>query len=237
MRFAPYFFALMILSLGTGCGDRCKNLDGPRERYEQLLTEVHSLELLTPAEITLYKDTLVQSNLEIFAQPEVYHVLETDVIDTSCVIALDGCFRNKQAVLINATFPRIDKIYFESAGEIVSGNMIVQDSIRLENTGLGDIDLTLKCDQVFSHLTSSGNIILSGLAKKSINLLSSSGEIDAFNLVADTVVVHTIGTGIIEVYADRFLKVHFYEPTTVRYRGHPEIIEVYGEGTLEDANL
>jgi len=221
----------------VGCRDRCKRLNGPRERYEQMLQRTDAFELYTPAEVILYKDSTVQSQLEIFAQPEVYHVLESEVIDSTCFIQMDACFRDQQAILINATFRSLNKIYFESAGEIRSGELIEQDTIRIENTGLGDIDMALKSDQIISHITSSGNIILSGTAHRSVSLAASSGEIEAMNLIADTAIVHTVGSGIISVHADHRLEVHFYKPTTVRYRGNPSVIEVYGEGNLVDANL
>ncbi|NQV53239.1 MAG: DUF2807 domain-containing protein [Flavobacteriales bacterium] len=228
---------LILLTCLTGCKDRCKRLDGPRERYEQLLLPVHSLALRTPAEVTLYVDTFAHSNLEIFAQPEVYHILKTDVDNLQCVVEMDACFKDQEAVLINATFKRIDSIIFESAGQITSGNLILQDSIRIKNTGLGDIDLTLKSEQVFSHITSSGSIILAGTTNRSVSLASGSGEISAFNLIADTAIIHSIGSSIIQVYADHYLEVHFWNPTTVQYRGEPDSIVVFGEGTLVNANL
>ncbi|MEQ9186141.1 MAG: DUF2807 domain-containing protein [Cryomorphaceae bacterium] len=227
----------ILLACLVGCKDRCKRLDGPRERYEQLVQPIHSFELLTPAEVTLYQDTLAHSNLEIYAQPEVYHLLETDVKNTVCTVQLDACFKDQEAILINATLKRIDAIHFGSAGEIKAGNLIVQDSIRIENTGLGDIDLTLKSHEVISYITSSGNILLSGTATHSISLASGSGEISAFNLLADSAVIHTLGSSIIQVYAEDYLEVHFWKPTTVQYRGNPDSIVVVGEGTLIDANL
>lgn len=234
MRWTP-LIALLIITLPS-C-DRCKRLDGPRERYEQLLLPVNTFELLTPADVTITKDTLAQSQIEVFAQPEVYHILETDVRDRTCTVSLDGCFKDQETVLLNAYFPSIKRIFFASAGSITSSELIKQDTIRLENTGLGDIDLTLNTDEVIAHITSSGNIVLSGIARRSVSLASGSGEVSAFNLLADTAVVHTIGSGIIEVYADHLLEVHFWNPTTVRYKGQPDSIVVHGEGTLLDANF
>jgi len=131
----------------------------------------------------------------------------------------------------------IRSIEFTSAGEIRSGDLIEQDTIFIENSGLGDIDLLLLSENVKANSTSSGNIILAGETTNLTTTSSGSGELSAFNLFSDTVRIGNIGSGVIEVYANKYLEVHFLKPTTVRYRGNPSKINIEGEGNLVDANL
>jgi hypothetical protein len=220
-----------------GCKDRCVRVDGPLERFEQAHTPLFQFALETPARVVIFQDSTEQSALEIYAQPVVYQALKVDVKGGTCTVSQTECFKDQEELNIQATMRQVRRIISQSAGEITSGNAWHIDTISFENTGLGDIDCVVKAGQVTSHATASGNIILSGSAARSVCLSSGSGEISQFNLIADTVEVHTIGSGVIQVHAEHYLKVHFWNPATVLYRGHPDSIIVSGEGEVRDANL
>ncbi len=187
--------------------------------------------------MTIVKDTLSQASLEIIVQSEVMDELQITLEDKACEVSMNACFKDKQTTLLLARMQKIKTIQFSSAGEITSGELIEEDTISLKNSGLGDIDLLLLSNEVRSELSSSGNIILAGESNTLIAFSSGSGETSAFNLFSDTVKIGNMGSGIIEVFANKHLEIQFFKPTTVRYRGNPENIIIEGEGTVVDANL
>jgi len=156
---------------------------------------------------------------------------------TECEVIMNACFKDQETTLLSARMKSIESIEFSSAGEIISGDLIEQDSIYIENSGLGDINLLLLSSEIRANSTSSGNIVLAGESSSLIATSSGSGELSAFNLFSDTVRVGNLGSGVVEVFANDYLEVIFIRPTTVRYRGNPEFISIQGEGNVVDANL
>jgi hypothetical protein len=228
---------LILVFTMTACGNRCKRLEGPRQEYFSPVGRATKFILSTPAEMTIVKDTLASSLLEVIAQPEVFDELNIETSETTCEVSMNACFKDQETTLLSTRMKEIRSIEFTSAGEIRSGDLIEQDTIFIENSGLGDIDLLLLSENVKANSTSSGNIILAGETTNLTTTSSGSGELSAFNLFSDTVRIGNIGSGVIEVYANKYLEVHFLKPTTVRYRGNPSKINIEGEGNLVDANL
>lgn len=232
------FWSVFILSFASAsCGNRCKRLDGPRQEFFNPLGNTTNLILSTPAEMTIIKDSAGVSRLEIIAQPEVFDELLIETNGNSCEVSMNACFKDQETTRLSARLKSIESIEFSSAGEIISGDLITQDSIYIENSGLGDIDLLLLSKEIKANSTSSGNIILAGETSSLIATSSGSGELSAFNLFSDTVRIGNIGSGVVEVFAKDYLEIYFIKPTTVRYRGNPSQIKIEGEGNLVDANL
>ncbi|MDB4105312.1 DUF2807 domain-containing protein [Salibacteraceae bacterium] len=227
---------IMTLSMSS-CGNRCKRIDGPRQEYFRSLQGAESFNLSTPAEMTIEKDSLASASLEIIAQAELYDALLIENTSNDVTIRMNGCFKDQETLLLNATLNNIDVIEFSSAGKIKSAQLIEQDTISVDNSGLGDIDLLLSSQKIKTNSSSSGNIILSGEAQCLTAVSLGSGELSAFNLFSDSVRIGTSGSGIIEVYANTYLEIDFKRPTIVRYRGNPEVILIKGEGEVVDANL
>ncbi|MBT3647830.1 MAG: hypothetical protein HN542_06275 [Flavobacteriales bacterium] len=230
----------MILStlLVASCGnDGCQRLEGPRESVIRYLDPIHSINLVTPVNTSVEVDSsLEQSKIEVRAQAEVHPSLNTRVKNRQVNIFLEGCFKDQSEIFIDAKVQALESIRLQSAGDIISTKRIEQDSISIYNSGLGDIDLVLNSQRVESFILASGDIILSGDSEHLVVRTEGSGELSAFNLYADSVVINNIGGSVIQVFAAKYLEVNFFEETTIEYRGHPTI-KILGEGNLVDANF
>ncbi len=175
--------------------------------------------------------------VEAVAQNEMHKILLFDSANRELTVRLTDCIREHNPVLIDARFSELPKeMVVNSAGSIESGELLEIDSLTLKNQGLGDIDLLVKSKNVDVRVEESGNVLLGGEADRLSVWCVSSGDIRAYNLVADTVEVEYIGTNFIEVHAKDVLIVDFRIPGTVHYRGNPTII-VEGNGDLIDRNL
>jgi hypothetical protein len=199
---------------------------------------VHSLEVNTAADVEI-RTTLDSADglMEVYAQPEVYFALNSRFRDSTLRFNMDACFRGQGELLMNALMRDIKEVRMNAAGEIRSSDLLELDSLSIVNQGLGDIALHINTKKVSSRSSASGNVILSGETNRIFAVNTGSGEVSAFDLFADTVIIENYGSGVIEVHAADFLQVNFAEETTVRYRGNPRVITVAGTGNLENANL
>lgn len=229
---------MSVLLLNTACNDRCERIKGARERYEIPIGNANSIVLNSPADIIILetKDT-ANGDLEIYAQPEVYLSLETEIKNDQVSLEVAGCFRQQKNMLVEASMVDLKSVSLNAAGEIRSEGLLNTDSLFIENNGLGDVNLHLQSRFIDARTSTSGNIILSGKTNQLFAGVLGSGEVSAFDLFADTVIIENYGSGVIEVHANKMLQVNFVNPTTVRYRGNPNIITVGGEGNLVNANF
>lgn len=228
----------LVMLLQTACNDRCARVDGARERYEIPVGNANSITLNSAADIVLLTSSdTANGSLEVYAQPEVYFALDTDIKNEQINLGVTGCFRQQTTMLIEASLVDLKSVVLNAAGEIRSEGLLTPDSLTIENNGLGDVNLHLQTKYIDSRSSTSGNVVLSGRTNQLFAGVLGSGEVNAFNLFADTVIIENYGTGVIEVHANKMLQVNFVRPTTVRYRGNPSIITVGGEGNLVNANF
>lgn len=238
-RLATLLSAFVFIAASqSACTERCKRVDGPRERYEIPLNAVHTLEVNTAADVQVRKTKdNTNGTLELYAQPEVYFGLISRFKDSTLRFSMDACYRGQAEVLMDARMQDIRQLRMNAAGKIQSSDLLELDSLHILNEGLGDIQLHIDSKHIFSQSSASGNVILSGEVDQLFAVNTGSGELSCFDLFADTVIIENYGSGIIEVHADEFLQVNFAQETTVRYRGNPRVITVAGEGNLVNANL
>ncbi|MEX2597919.1 MAG: DUF2807 domain-containing protein [Salibacteraceae bacterium] len=234
----PFTFLIagLIISLNA-CRDRCKTTEGSRQRFEVPLFQADRLILNSPAEMNIRKNDTVDGSLEILAQQEVFGDMNISTNQKVCEINLVGCFKNNETTLIDGHFQQLRGAELNSAGYIKSSRLIKQDSVELTNDGLGDIDLVLKSNYIEAKIASSGNILLHGETDHLLIASLGSGEVSAFGLYADSVIIRNYGTGVIDVHASKYLEVEFGKSTTVQYRGNPGEVIVIGEGDLINANF
>jgi hypothetical protein len=83
------------------------------------------------------------------------------------------------------------------------------------------------------RLTGSGRVILSGDAEKASYSLSSSGRIDALDMIVGDVRVHSSGSGKVYVWAVDYLDVTITGSGDVLYTGNPTISsKITGSGSI-----
>lgn len=233
---AVYIISICFLCL-SACRDRCVRLEGPRLTFERILDTVSTVDLQTPALLTLSLDTDSVSSISILAQPEIHENIELKNKRGNLDIKLESCFKDKKDVILELRTQRLDKVSSQSAGVIRTNEIIEQDTLLVENEGLGDIELLINTHRIDASLIGSGDILLSGQTRILRAYSENSGDLDALTLYADTVIINNFGSSIIQVYATKYLEVNFFKPTTVAYLGQPELIKTFGTGTLKEADL
>lgn len=217
--------------------DRCETAEGPREKRDTALSFVNDVTLSMVADLSLKIDTALEPNLEMIAQPAVHDKLVVANFNKAMDIAMDGCVKEHDEILLNAVVPDLKYVEITSAGTIRSERLIEKDTLEMINRGLGDLDFVVDSKWLLTEIRSSGDLILAGETERIDFLTTSSGDLRAFNLVADTVSLNVFGSSVLEVYTDGVLQVHFFRSGQVQYRGEPAEIITTGQGTVIDANL
>lgn len=234
------FSFIIILALAAfGCKrNNCISVDGARIISSKKITPRQTVDLNMVATLTIDIDSTKTPAIEKIAQERLQRDIIIDDYDSAMNIYLDVCSKEYLPIDLNLDLPSIRKVNMLSGGTIKTRNLFNTDSLDFYINGLGDIDFSVNCDYINAEIRSSGNLFLNGFCQKAEFYTIGSGDVKAYNLQAEDVVVNTTSISVIEVYATRKLRVNFIKPGgQVKYRGNPEAILVTGVGQLIDDNL
>lgn len=233
------FFIIILAFILLSCGrERCVDPNGQRIIGTRSVEPIEEVTLDMVATLEIEVDDQLAPQIEKIAQEELQRVIIVDERASSIHLFLEKCIKEHLAINLNLRLPTLKRVNMLSAGSITSRKLFETDTLLLYSNGLGDIDLSMTGDYVSGTIRNSGNIILNGYMRLAEFDVIGSGDVHAYDLQTDEVVVSTTGISVIEVYAGRKLRVNFIKPGgQVKYRGNPEAILITGEGELINDNL
>lgn len=232
------FFMLLIVasSLNTGCNS-CVEGNGPRVSRFTPTDSVGEVILDMVSDVLVKVDSARDNIIEVIAQEEIQPVVMANNDQGLLTLSLDECLENNQPILFELTLNEANRFVINSAGLIENERILKQPKVWFTNRGLGDIDFAVDSDEIISEIRSSGNMILSGECNRMDFLSTSSGDLRAYNLVADTLVLNIFGSTVCDVYATQYLEVNFFSSGRVNYRGNPKEVKVNGEGQVTQTSI
>jgi len=144
-------------------------------------------------------------------------------------------FWRKKPITVYVSMPRVRKLSVAGSGSIVGEATIYSDTLTVELTGSGEIELDVDTKQLGSIIYGSGEIRLSGSAKAFQHTIAGSGDLNAFNLETESSDIKITGSGNCELSASNRLNVLISGSGTVFYRGDPRTVsqEVSGSGKIK----
>lgn len=211
-------------------------MKGPRVAVDTITGFVDAVDLNMVAAMTVKVDTAQIEHMEIFAQEKVHPIISKENVNGTLHLELSKCVKQHKEILIDAVVHELKEVKIASAGTVSSASMITSDTIHLINKGLGDLNFLLRSKNIVGEVSSSGDVVLAGECGRLDFLTTSSGDLKAYNLFADTINLVLNGSSVIEVFSNGVLNINFITPGKVQYRGQPTI-NVVGDGEWIDENL
>ena len=152
---------------------------------------------------------------------ELSNVL-TEVNGTTLKIHMrDWNYRGKKSVKVYVTYTRLDKISASSASNIFSEGSIKSESMEINVSSAGSVEVTLDAESVTVDASSAGDAVLEGKAKSLEIEASSAGDIDAYNLESEIVNARVSSAGSAKISVSKELEAHASSGGSIRYRGNP----------------
>ena len=252
-------FALVMLIGFTSCDEgKCIKGIGDRVTRQLDLQDFHSITSSGDFDITF--EQADEQRVEVTSYQNIIDDLELDVVNGTWDIELEKnrCYKNTD-IEIRIWVPEIRSLESDGSIDIVinsfeglqnldidcsgsgrifqTGVLDIQNRFSMNSTGSTDLTAHVNAQLVDIDITGSGNVKLQGTTVHEKFDISGSGDIDAFNLEADTTDIDISGSGDIEVTVNDQLDVRISGSGNVRYMGNPSInSNVTGSGSLIDAN-
>ncbi len=132
-----------------------------------------------------------------------------------------GNFRGRIQAKVYVTYVSLDKLSASSAGNIFSEDVIRSNSMEIQCSSAGNIEVTLECESVEVSASSAGQVELQGKAKSLEADASSAGQIDAYDLQADRVEAEASSGASMKVNVVSNLSANASSGGSIRYRGNP----------------
>lgn len=122
---------------------------------------------------------------------------------------------------VYVTYVKLDKLAASSAGNIFSESPIKAESIEIQCSSAGNIEVALESGAVVVDASSAGQIELTGKARTLEADASSAAQIDAYDLDAESVRADASSGASIKVSARSALNAEASSGANIRYRGNP----------------
>ncbi|MEO9871223.1 head GIN domain-containing protein [Ekhidna sp.] len=120
-------------------------------------------------------------------------------------------------------------------GKLVSKNSISSNTLTLNISGSGTLELDIKGKDLSINNSGNGLIKLKGYANH-VNLEQSGyGKIEAFDLDLKTAIAKSTGSGDVEISVSQDLKAYVYGDSTIKFKGNTKEVKKkeYGSGKVE----
>ncbi len=186
------------------------------------LSKFHSVKLFTNGTVNITQGT--EQMVIVKTDDNIFPNIKTEVQRGELTISISGIVTNVTSIEIDIVMDDINNLTVNSAGRIVVQNEVNTDNMNLVVNLTGNISLNINTKFLYSKITSTGTITLSGTAETHEIEISGSGLIDAANLKAKKVKAKISNSGKSKVYVEENLDVDFgLGGGDLEYTGNPII--------------
>ena len=173
-------------------------------------------------------------SLEIKTDDNIMPLIETEVSGNKLTISHGNNRLRPTFFEVYITVQKLEGVGISGSGDIVGTDRFVTDSLYVEISGSGDMDLEVETDLLENKISGSGSLQLAGKAEEYTIAVSGSGKIDAFDVVAKYVSVKVSGSGDCRISASESLDARISGSGNVYYKGRPRInTNISGSGSLK----
>lgn len=131
---------------------------------------------------------------------------------------------------VYVTFKDIEEIDLNGVGNIESVNPLTLSKLNIENSGVGNIKLNLKCDEFKFDLNGVGSATLTGNVKNAVINHNGVGNLKAFDFIADVLNIQSNGVGNAEINSEKEFYISLNGMGNIFYKGNGIVKELSKNG-------
>lgn len=226
---------IIFLTL-TSCDDdkNCVTGSGAYTTKEYNINDISSISISSVADVYIVKG---ETSLRIEGQANILKVLEVSDDGGHLEIGEDNCFEDIKTLKIYISTPEIDDITTAGVISVYSSDIFISEHFYINTSGVTSIDLRLETSKLFSNLSGTSNITLSGTATEHNIDISGEGNIYSYDLETAETMIDISGMAFIETYATSKLDVKISGSGKVHYKGSPQVTQkIDGSGEVINKN-
>ncbi len=177
-----------------------------------------------------------ESSVEAEGPEEAQARLEAEVRGGTLYLAhRDGFQKIDHGLTIHVYAPTLHAIEVSGAVELRGTDRLQAQTLALDLSGAGKIDLELKVQRLEAKISGAGKYLLRGKAVEAEIKIAGAGDVRAFDLITERLALKVAGAGHAQVHATQQLDVKLMGAGKVVYDGEPAQINprIMGAGSLQ----
>jgi len=233
------FIALIVIAFTS-----CKNKELDEEQVTTASTQQRTSLISEYRNVTGFNKIDVEGVFDIYltqggeewvkidAAEDVMKNIITLVEDGVLKIKFEGSARLKKlnSIKININISDINEIKTACVGKLTCSDLLNLKRLFLINKSVGTTELKLNADILTVQSETLGLLELKGKVND-VNIKHAGfGAIQAFDLIAENLILNSEGIGAAEVYASNNLTINVKGLGGVKYKGHPKHKTIHKEG-------
>ena len=232
MRALPIISTIILLCFFiSSCRSKVEG-EGPINLHEVKISNFDKLYLEIPAHIVIENSDT--STFTIACQDNILQELTIHNIGKKLLIESGKKFNSQKPIEIRITTPKVYYIDIAGQGQVDYNPVVYQSELKINLSGSGKINSRINTESIEVNINDNGDVVLSGKSAILKGILNGSGDIHAYDLIADKCKFEINGAGNVRCSPSTLLKATIDGSGDVFYRGTPEIkSEIKGSGQIK----
>jgi hypothetical protein len=228
---------MALLTLPGSCIFRSLEGNGILVKQQRQLDDFEQIRISGP--INVYLEQGNKSSVVIQADENLTDIIQTTIDDNTLVVEWvepdDTKVKPKNQVKVYITFKNIHTLKSTLVGNLECLSTIEADSLHVQSSGVGKMNLMLNCNTLTTKLSGVGSVTLSGNTDEAIIKNSSVGNLNAFELNTNKLIIKHSGVGNVEVSAEEEINIYATGVGNLYYSGKAVVgdLSVKGTGRVE----
>ncbi len=174
-----------------------------------------------------------KETLKIEADENLLPLIQTKVKGGVLIITTKENIKNAKKLMLYINFNELKRLDISGACEISNEGTLIFSTLKFEASGASEINLDLKANKLLCDYSGASEINFKGKVREFELEVSGASDIEAYDLVAEDLVIDISGAGSAKIHATKSLKIEASGASSIRYMGNPTIDQrVSGAGSV-----
>lgn len=206
--------------------------------YAQLQRNIGDFRGITVGD--LFNVVLIQSDtntINIDADEKTQSYFITEIKDGILNILTDNSIKNEKRVLVTIHTKNLNSIIITGSADIRTEGQLVSNAITIESSGIGNVLLDIKADEIIVKVKGTGDVTLTGTTQTLDAAVSGGGDLKASDLETEKAIVKISSDGDAKVNVKKSIDADVSGAGSIIYKGTPaeRTINISGLGSVRES--
>jgi hypothetical protein len=222
---------IVICCLLTSCQSAIEG-EGKIKLHNAKIENFENIYLEIPAHVIIEESDSI--TCAIACQDNIFNEINVHSESKKLIIESNKKFKVQRPVEIRITVPTVDYIDITGNGTIEYNPTKYLKKLKVELKGKSKLISTISASEVDIEIVDDGDAVLAGKVEALEGMINGSGDINAYDLLAEKCKLEINGSGNVRCNPSVLLKANIHGSGNIYYKGTPEIkSEITGSGQIK----
>lgn len=221
----------VVCFLISSCQSEIEGI-GPINLHSVKIENFENLYLEIPAHVVIEESD--SASCTVACQDNIFKEIIAHSDNKKLIIESDKKFNTQRPIEIRLTIPKVDYIDITGNGTVEYNPLKYQKKLGIELKGKSQVITRISASEINVEIIDNGDALIAGKAELLKGKINGSGDIHAYDLIADKCKIEINGSGNVRCSPSSILKASIHGSGNIFYKGTPEIkSEITGTGQIK----